>query len=124
MFRDPVKRCWPKKINETTATAIIVNAIEEYIGGEALDSEMEPGNPKTTVQAVKDLDALTEVLWNRYGRSGKWGELAHELERGLLAKKEWLENFDSFIILKERRQKHYDHDRSIGDEPVNEAKIV
>lgn len=91
MFRDPVKRCWPKKINETTATAIIVNAIEEYIGGEALDSEMEPGNQKT-VQAMKDLEELIEVLWRRYSRNGKWGELAGALDRSLLAKKEYLRN--------------------------------
>lgn len=94
MFRDPEKRCWPNKINEDTATAIIVNAIEEYIGGEALDSEMEPGNPKT-IQAMQDLEALTEVLWRRYGRSGNWGELANALERSLLAKKEYLKGFGS-----------------------------
>ena len=94
MFRDPEKRCWPNEINENTATLIIVNAVEEYLGGEALDTEMEPGNPKT-VQAMKDLETLIEVLWWRYGRNGKWGELAAELERGLLAKKQYLENYSS-----------------------------
>lgn len=94
MFRDPEMRYWPTEIEELTATAIIINAVEEHLGGEALDSEMEPGNPKT-VQAMKDLETLIEVLWKRYGRGGGWGELANALERSLLAKKEYLKGFGS-----------------------------
>lgn len=96
MFRDTDKKTWPTEINENTTTIIILNAIEEYIGGEALDSEMEPGNPKT-VQAMKDLETLVEVLWKRYGKFGRdWGELAHALEQRLMAKKEYLANFNRF----------------------------
>ena len=95
MFRDPEKRCWPNEINENTATLIIVNAVEEYLGGEALDTEMEPGNPKT-IQALKDMEELINVLWRRYGRNGKWGDLAHALEQRLMAKKEYLANFNRF----------------------------
>ena len=91
MFRDPEARFWPTEIEESTATAIILNAIEEHLGGEALDAEMEPGNPKT-IQALKDMEALINVLWRRYGRNGKWGDLAFALERRLLAKKEYLED--------------------------------
>ena len=94
MFRDPEARYWPTQIEELTATAIIVNAIEEHLGGEALDSEMEPDNPKT-VQAMKDLEKLTELLWKRHGRGGKWGDLAAALERSLSAKKEYLEDLSS-----------------------------
>lgn len=89
MFRDTDKKTWPTEINENTTTIIILNAIEEYIGGEALDSEMEPDNPKTQ-QAMKDLETLTVVLWRRAGRTGKWRELAAELEQRLQAKKEYL----------------------------------
>lgn len=96
MFRDPEKRCWPNEINENTATLIIVNAVEEYLGGEALNTEMEPNNPKT-VQAMKDLEKLVKVLWKRYGKFGRdWGELAHALEQRLMAKKEYLANFNRF----------------------------
>ena len=95
MFRDPEKRCWPNEINENTATLIIVNAVEEYLGGEALNTEMEPGNPKT-IQALKDMEALINVLWRRYGRNGKWGDLAAALEQRLMAKKEYLANFNRF----------------------------
>lgn len=95
MFRDPEKRCWPNEINENTATLIIVNAVEEHLGGEALDTEMEPGNPKT-IQALKDMEELINVLWRRYGRNGKWGDLAAALEQRLLAKKEYLANFNQF----------------------------
>jgi len=95
MFRNPEIRTWPNEINENTATLIIVNAVEEYLGGEALDTEMEPGNPKT-VQAMKDLEKLVEVLWQKHGKFGRdWGELAHALERGLDEKKRYLENFNS-----------------------------
>jgi len=95
MFRDPEKRCWPNEINENTATLIIVNAVEEHLGGEALDTEMEPNNPKT-IQALKDMEALINVLWRRYGRNGKWGDLAAALKQRLLAKKEYLANFNRF----------------------------
>jgi len=95
MFRDTDKKTWPTEINENTATIIILNAIEEHLGGEALDAEMEPGNPKT-IQALKDMEALINVLWRRYGRNGKWGELAAALEQRLLAKKEYLANFNRF----------------------------
>jgi len=95
MFRDPERRCWPNEINENTATLIIVNAVEEYLGGEALNTEMEPGNPKT-IQALKDMEALINVLWRRYGRNGKWGDLAAALEQRLMAKKEYLANFNRF----------------------------
>ena len=95
MFRDPEKRCWPNEINENTATLIIVNAVEEHLGGEALDTEMEPNNPKT-IQALKDMEELINVLWRRYGRNGKWGDLAAALEQRLLAKKEYLANFNQF----------------------------
>jgi len=95
MFRDTDKKTWPTEINENTTTIIILNAIEEYIGGEALDTEMEPNNPKT-IQALKDMEALINVLWRRYGRNGKWGELAAALEQRLLAKKEYLANFNRF----------------------------
>ena len=91
MFRNPEAQCWPTEINENTATDIILNAIEEHIGGEALDSEMEPDNPGT-VRAMEDLEVLVEVLRHRYNRIGTWGELAFALERRLLAKKMYLED--------------------------------
>ena len=96
MFRNPEAMFWPTEIKESTATAIILNAIEEHLGGEALDTEMEPGNPKT-IQALKDMEELINVLWRRYGRNGKWGDLAAALEQRLLAKKMYLED------LKKRR---------------------
>lgn len=91
MFRNPEAQCWPTEINENTATDIILNAVEEYLGGEALDSEMEPDNPGT-VRAMGDLEVLVEVLRHRYNRIGTWGELAFALERRLLAKKMYLED--------------------------------
>lgn len=91
MFRNPEAMFWPTEIKESTATAIILNAIEEHLGGEALDTEMEPGNPKT-IQALKDMEELINVLWRRYGRNGKWGDLAAALEQRLLAKKMYLED--------------------------------
>jgi len=95
MFRNPEAQCWPTEINENTATDIILNAVEEYLGGEALDTEMEPRNPKT-IQALKDMEELINVLWRRYGRNGKWGDLAAALEQRLMAKKEYLANFNRF----------------------------
>jgi len=94
MFRDTNKKTWPTEINENTATIIILNAIEEYIGGEALDSEMEPGNPKT-VQAMKDLETLSKVLWRRYTRTGTWFELAAALEDRIVAKHRYLTNLEN-----------------------------
>lgn len=95
MFRNPEARFWPTEIEESTATAIILNAVEEHLGGDALDTEMEPNNPKT-IQALKDMEELINVLWRRYGRNGKWGDLAAALEQRLMAKKEYLANFNRF----------------------------
>lgn len=95
MFRD--KYVWPTKINNLTAESIILNAIEEYIGGEALNSQMEPTNPKT-VQAMKDLEALHEILWKK-GR--KWFELTLALEERINAKKNYLESMKKRINSKE-----------------------
>ena len=94
MFRDPEKRCWPNEINENTATLIILNAIEEYLGGEALDAEMEPGNPKTR-QAMEDLEELSRVLWRRYHKTGHWLELAAALEDRIVAKHRYLTNLEN-----------------------------
>jgi hypothetical protein len=43
------------------------------------------------------MEELINVLWRRYGRNGKWGDLAAALEQRLLAKKMYLED------LKKRR---------------------
>ena len=83
MFRDTDKKTWPTEINENTATIIMLNAIEEYIGGEALGSEMEPGNPKT-VRAMEDLECCLKCCggdtpepahglnWRRRSKTGSW----------------------------------------------------
>ena len=93
MFRNPEARCWPTEINENTATDIILNAIEEHIGGEALDSEMEPDNTGT-VRAMEDLEMLSKVLWRRYTRTGTWFELAAALEDRIVAKHRYLANLE------------------------------
>lgn len=90
-FRDPEKKFWPQEINELTAAAIIVNAVEEHIGGEALDSEMAADN-EATVQALRDMERLVEVLWtlNVRGYYGGWDGLVRALERSLQAKKDYI----------------------------------
>ena len=94
MFRDTDKKTWPTEINENTATIIILNAIEEHLGGEALDSEMKPDNPKTR-QAMEDLEELSRVLWRRYHKTGHWLELAAALEDRIVAKHRYLTNLEN-----------------------------
>lgn len=94
MFRDTDKKTWPTEINENTATIILLNAIEEYIGGEALDSEMEPDNPKTR-QAMEDLEELSRVLWRRYHKTGHWLGLVSALEDRIVAKHRYLTNLEN-----------------------------
>ncbi len=94
MFRDLNKKAWPTEINDATATIIILNAIESFIGGEALDSEMAPDNPDT-IRAMEDLEELSQVLWNRYGRTGKWLELASALEDRIIAGHRYLVNMEN-----------------------------
>ena len=94
MFRDLNKKAWPTEINDATATIIILNAIESFIGGEALDSEMAPDNPDT-IRAMEDLEELSQVLWNRYGRTGKWLELASALEDRIIAGHRYLTNLEN-----------------------------
>ena len=94
MFRDTDKKTWPTEINENTATIIILNAIEEHLGGEALDAEMEPDNPKTR-QAMEDLEELSRVLWRRYHKTGHWLELAAALEDRIVAKHRYLTNLEN-----------------------------
>jgi len=83
MFRDPEKRCWPNEINENTATLIIVNAVEEYLGGEAMDKQ-EPGDPRV-VRALENMELLSDILWRRHIKGKGWGELAKALDRRVAA---------------------------------------
>lgn len=94
MFRDPDRKSWPTEINESTATAIVLNAVEEYIGGEALESEMSPDNPKT-LQAMEDLEDLSQVLWRFYTKTGHWLELAAAMEDRIVAKHRYLVNMEN-----------------------------
>ena len=94
MFRDTDKKTWPTEINEGTATIIVLNAVEEYIGGAALDGEMAPDNPKT-LQAMEDLEDLSRVLWRFFTRTGHWLELAAALEDRIAAKHRYLVNMEN-----------------------------
>lgn len=94
MFRDPNKKAWPTEINENTATIIVLNAVEEYIGGAALDSEMAPDNPETW-RAMEDLEDLARVLWRFFTRTGHWLELAAALEDRIAAKHRYLVNMEN-----------------------------
>ncbi len=94
MFRDPDRKSWPTEINESTATIIVLNAVEEYIGGAALDGEMSPDNPKT-LQAMEDLEDLSRVLWRFYTKTGHWLELAAALEDRIVAKHRYLVNMEN-----------------------------
>lgn len=83
MFRDPDRKSWPTEINESTATIIVLNAVEEYIGGAALDKQ-EPGDPRV-MQAIENMELLSEVLWQRYAKGKGWGELANLIDRRVAA---------------------------------------
>ncbi len=94
MFRDPDRKSWPTEINDATAAAIVLNAVEEYIGGEALDGEMSPDNPETW-RAMEDLEDLSRVLWRFYHKTGHWLELAAALEDRIAAKHRYLVNMEN-----------------------------
>ena len=124
MFRDTDKKTWPTEINENTATIILLNAIEEYIGGEALDSELSPENPETE-RALEDMDRLVSLLWMKYRNNRQWGELAEALEHRIMAKREWLaRKMRSEVRLIGRRDVHHDHCTNPRNEPPDERKTV
>lgn len=104
-FRDPEKKFWPQEINEHTAPLIIVNAIEEHLGGEALDSEMAADN-EATLKALDDMERLAETLWKLNGRSYRsdWSGLAAAIDRSIKAKRRWLESMRRYFGL-ERQSK-------------------
>ena len=81
MFGDPMT-C-STKINETTANDIILAALCQYFGGEALDKQ-EPGDPRV-MQAIENMELLSEVLWQRYAKGKGWGELANLIDRRVAA---------------------------------------
>jgi len=70
---------YPREINEHTADDIILAALCQYFGGDALD-EQEPSDTEVA-RALGDLDQLAAVLWQRYGRGEAWGDLANLIDR-------------------------------------------
>ena len=77
---------YPREINEHTADDIILAALCQYFGGDALDEQeplREPGEPHDmiVVNALKRLEALSAILWRRYGKNQGWGALANLIDR-------------------------------------------
>jgi hypothetical protein len=80
MFRDTKSRRWPAEANHINANTIIANAIVNYIGGKALNSELSPDNPETW-RTLDDLDDLIKVLWKRSRKNDDWYDLTSVLQQ-------------------------------------------
>ena len=81
MFGDPMT--YPTKINETTANDIILAALCQYFGGEALDKQ-EPGDPRV-IRALENMELLSDILWRRHIKGKGWEGLAKALDRRVAA---------------------------------------
>ena len=91
MFRDE-KRWQPTEINGTHLTLVIVNAVEEYLGGRRWTLKWGSRQPENC-SSDKDYGTLIEVLWWRYSLpTANGAKLALLLEQHLLAKKMYLED--------------------------------
>lgn len=69
---------WPNEIAYYTADDIILAALCQYFGGDALEKQ-EPGDPDV-VRALDNMDALAEVFWLR---GPEWDRLTNLIKRGV-----------------------------------------
>ena len=65
---------WPREINQATAEYIVLNALCEYFGGDALE-EQRPDDPKVE-KALNRLEALADSISGRLG----WAQLEKAIE--------------------------------------------
>lgn len=89
MFRDPEKPGSASTISQQTVVSVVLDALQDYMGGDALGCELEKINPKT-VQALKDLKDLRDVLLDRKG----WWDLGYALDMRIRVLENELETWE------------------------------
>lgn len=80
---------WPREINQATAEYIVLNALCEYFGGDALE-EQRPDDPKVE-EALNNMESLAYCLSNMSGWEGLLSAIDRRVEairNGMLMHKE------------------------------------